>query len=104
MAVELSSKAVLVAFGIDFPKEHDVSFMFKQLSRKRLPKWFLSTLEELAENISELAKLRGLAAYGYEEGLDAEYFKQYAPQAYKKAEKHHNFCVKLLKEAFNIKM
>lgn len=38
MAVELSSKDVLVTFGIDFPKEHNVSFMFKQLSGKKLPK------------------------------------------------------------------
>ncbi|PUA34205.1 MAG: hypothetical protein B9J98_01030 [Candidatus Terraquivivens tikiterensis] len=31
MVVEHSSKAVLIALGIDYPREHDVSIAFKQI-------------------------------------------------------------------------
>jgi len=101
MAVENASKAVLIALGIEYPREHDVSFVFRQISGvKGIPDWFLSMLDELAENISELAELRGLAGYGYEEGVDAEYFRDYAPKAYEKAKKHYDACAKLLSELF----
>jgi HEPN domain-containing protein len=103
MSVEQASKAVLIAFGIEYPKAHDVSFVFKQISRKKnIPAWFLSILDELTNNISELAELRGLASYGYEEGLDANYFKDYAPKAYEMAKKHYEACAKLLSELYNI--
>ncbi|MEM2137335.1 MAG: hypothetical protein QXI93_05205 [Candidatus Methanomethylicia archaeon] len=59
-------------------------------------------IDELSDNISELAELRGLAGYGYEKGIDADYFKDYAPIAYEKAKKHYNACSKLLKELFNL--
>lgn len=101
MAVEHASKAVLIAFGIEYPREHDVSFVFKQISRvKGVPEWFLSIMDELVENISELAELRGLAGYGYEEGFDAEYFRDYAPIAYERAKKHYEACARLLSELY----
>ena len=102
MAVEQCSKAVLIAFGIDYPKEHDVSPVFRKLAEKKLPQWFLSMLEELSENISELAKLRGLAGYGFEVGVGAEYFRDYAPEALSKASKQVDACAKLLKELFGV--
>ncbi|MBS7617280.1 HEPN domain-containing protein, partial [Candidatus Bathyarchaeota archaeon] len=90
MAVEQVSKAVLIALGIEYPREHDVSAIFRRISKiEGVPTWFLSILDELTTNISELAELRGLAGYGYEKGLDAEYFKDYAPIAYEKARKHY---------------
>lgn len=105
MAVEQASKAVLIALGIEYPKEHDVSAAFKQISRIRnIPEWFISLLNELAEIISELAEIRGLAGYGYEKGLDAEYFKDYAPVAYEKAKRHIEACVKLLSELYDINL
>lgn len=103
MVVEHSSKAVLIALGIDYPKEHDVSIAFKQISEiKNIPKWFVNMLDEMADNISTLAQLRGLAGYGYEKGIDAEYFKEYAPKAYENAEKHYRVCAKLLSELYKI--
>ncbi|MBO3753693.1 MAG: HEPN domain-containing protein [Candidatus Brockarchaeota archaeon] len=103
MAVEQASKSVLIALGIEYPKEHDVSIVFKQVSRIRnIPEWFSSMIPQLAENISELAELRGLAGYGYEKGLDADYFKDYAPKAYEMARKHYEACVKLLSELYNV--
>ncbi len=105
MVVEQSSKAVLIALGIEYPKEHDVSAAFKQISRiEGIPEWFILMLNDLANNISELAELRGLAGYGYEKGLDVEYFKDYAPKAYEMAKKHYEACAKLLFELYNIKV
>ncbi|MEM2209881.1 MAG: hypothetical protein QXM32_06595, partial [Nitrososphaerota archaeon] len=76
-----------------------------QISKiKNIPTWFLSILDELANNISELAEIRGLAGYGYEKGLDAEYFKDYAPIAYEKAKKHYEACAKLLFEIYGIRV
>lgn len=103
MSVEHSSKAVLIALGMEYPKEHDVSIVFKQiLNLKNIPQWFMDIVNELSENISELAELRGLAGYGFEEGIDVDYFKDYAPIAYEKAKKHYNACLKLLKELYGI--
>lgn len=104
MAVEQASKAVLMAFGIEYPKEHDVSIAFKQIGKiKGVSSWFLAMLDELALNISELAELRGLAGYGYEKGLDAQYFKDYAPKAYQMGKRHYEVCSKLLFELYGIK-
>lgn len=98
-------KLFLIALGIEFPKEHDVSIAFKQISNKKnIPSCFLSMLNELVNNISELAELRGLASYGYEKGINAEYFKDYAPKAYEMAKKHYETCAKLLFELYNIKL
>jgi len=103
MAVEQSSKSVLIALGIEYPREHDVSIAFKQISKKKnIPKWFLSMIDELANNISELAEIRGLAGYGYEKGINSEYFKDYAPRAYEKAKKHYEACARLLFELYGI--
>lgn len=103
MAVEQSSKAILIALGIDYPKEHDVSIAFKSISKfKNIPKWFIDLIDDLSNNISELAELRGLAGYGYEVGIDADYFKDYAPIAYEKAKKHYDLCLKLLRELYNL--
>jgi len=93
MAVVQASKAVLIALGIEYPREHDVSAFFKQISKiDNVPRWFSSIVPELANNISELAELRGLAGYGYEKGLDADYFRDYAPKAYEMARKHYEAC------------
>jgi len=103
MAVEQASKAVLIALGIEYPKEHDVSVVFKQIQEiENIPAWFVSMIPELANIISELAELRGLAGYGYEKGLDADYFKEYAPEAYEMARKHHEACAKLLYQLYDI--
>ncbi len=101
MAVEQSSKGVLIALGIDYPREHDVSDVFIELKdRKDLPEWFRNLVSTMSKNIAELAELRGLAGYGYEKGIDVNYFKEYAPEAYSIAEKHVNTCEKLLNELF----
>jgi HEPN domain-containing protein len=103
MAVEQSAKAVLFALGIDFPKEHDVSDVFLQLSnRDDLPTWFRGDVETISNLIAELAEQRGLAGYGFELGIDAEYFKPYAPQVLENARAAYQKCSKLVQELFNV--
>jgi len=101
MAVEQSAKAVLIALGIDFPKEHDVSIVFEDLAKRLdMPEWFRSKVPEIVKAVAELAEMRGLAGYGFEQGIGVEYFKDYAPEAFKKAREVHEACSKLLRETF----
>jgi HEPN domain-containing protein len=41
-----------------------------------------------------------MAGYGFEEGIDAEYFKDYAPEAVKKAENVLGLCSRLVRTLF----
>ena len=101
MAVEQSAKAILIALGIDFPKEHDVSIVFEDLAKRLdMPEWFRSKVPEIVKAVAELAEMRGLAGYGFEQGIGVEYFKDYAPEAFKKASEVHEACSKLLRETF----
>lgn len=101
MAVEQSAKAVLIALGIDSPRERDVSDVFLPLTRRDdIPDWFKNLVPSMSETIAELAELRGLAGYGYEMGIDANYFKDYAPDALNKAKNLHEACSNLLSQAF----
>jgi HEPN domain-containing protein len=101
MAVEQSAKAVLIALGIDFPKEHDVSIAFEELAKRLdIPEWFRRKVPGIVRAVAELAEMRGLAGYGFEQGIGVEYFKEYAPEAHKKAEELHEACSKLLGESF----
>lgn len=97
MCVEQSAKAVLLWVGIDYPKEHDVSGVFRQLEGlKSLPRWFRHRVPALARSISELAEQRGMAGYGFESGVTAEYFAPYADRALTQARACFDICGKLL--------
>ena len=101
MAVEQGSKAVLIALGIDYPKEHDVSdVLFPLKERKDLPTWFRDDVPPIAEVVAELAEQRGLAGYGFETGVDAEHFRSYSPEAYQRSKKALDSCSKLIDELF----
>lgn len=99
MAVELSVKAVLLSIGIDFPKEHDVSDVLLQLAdRGGVRAWFRREIPEISDVMAKLAEQRGLAGYGFEEGITADYFKDYAPEALRSARKVHSDCRKFLRQ------
>ena len=101
MCVETATKSVLTALGIDYPKEHDVSMVFRQFSeREDLPSWFRENAATISEVIRSLAQIRGDAAYGYERGLSPEYFEGKASESVKAAESILNKCEKVLGEIF----
>ncbi len=101
MCSEHAAKAVLISFGIDFPKKHDVSSAFETLgARAGLPAWFTSKVKVIVEVLGELASERAMAGYGFEEGIDAEYFRDYAPKAVKKAENALSLCSRLVRTLF----
>ena len=99
MAVEVSSKAVLLALGVEFPKRHDVSAVFREVtSASKLPGWF--EVDRLSADISTFAKLRALAEYAYERGEDASRFRDEAAPLMKEAKSHVGDCGRLLAELF----
>lgn len=82
MSAEMAAKAVLLAFGCDYPKEHDVSGALLELrDREDVPGWFKDKVETLSSYVAILAEKRGLAGYGFEEGVDVGYFKGFAREA-----------------------
>jgi len=102
MAVEQASKAVLFALGVDFPRQHDVSgVLIDMMDREDLPGDFRGEIPQIAAAIRELAEQRGLAGYGFEEGITADYFEDYAPQAYEMARKVHQSCKAFLRQTFH---
>jgi len=103
MCVEQSTKSILLLLGIDYPKEHDVSDVFSELAgRKDIPEWFKENVPSVSRHVAELAGLRGLAGYGYEKGLDADYFKDYASEAFEAAKTTLSLCEKLVKQLYSI--
>jgi len=64
-AVELSLKAALRAFGVEYPKEHDVGGILRSVG-ERYPKWFREKIDVLMEVSADLASKRALAMYGLE--------------------------------------
>lgn len=64
-AVEFSLKAILRAYGIEYPKEHEVSDILNQLQDK-FPNWFKIHLEEIKIISKRLSAKRGLSIYGDE--------------------------------------
>jgi len=98
MATEQVIKAVFLALGIDYPKEHDVSdVLVDVVGKQKLPPLFQKEVPRIAEIAAELAEQRGLAGYGFEMGISREYFKDYAPEALQYAKKVFNVCKRFLK-------
>lgn len=66
--IELAAKAVLRALGIEFPREHDVSDVLRELGGD-LPSWFQEVLPQIAESLHRITPKRGPAMYGFEREL-----------------------------------
>jgi len=102
MCSEHAAKAVLIALGIEYPRRHDVSEVFATLKeRNGLPSEFLTKVGELVEILAELASERALAGYGFNEGVDLDYFRDYAPEAVQKANNVLESCTKLIRGLFD---
>ena len=76
MAVEQALKAILILFGIEYPKIHNISKFYLNINKNNIPKWFVNNMDLHAKTLKELVKLRGSAAYGYVEGLTKDDFKE----------------------------
>jgi len=49
--------------------------------------------------IAELAEMRDLAGYGFEQGIGAEYSKDYAPEVSERENDVHEACLKTSKRS-----
>ena len=97
MALETVTKALLTYFGIDFPKERDVSEPLRLLStRAETPAWLRNELPSMADTIEELARVRGLASYGYEHGLSLQDFAEKGHEYKEKVSTAFQSCERFL--------
>ena len=80
MAVEQSLKAVLILFGMEYPKKHDISGVYLTLKMQDIPKWFLDKIKLHARILKMLVSKRGSSAYGYVDGITKDNFKDDAIQ------------------------
>lgn len=97
MAVEHSAKAVLLALGVHFPKQHDVSDILVGIAdRKEIPDWFRREIPQISDVVARLSEQHGLASYGFEHGIGVEYFKDFAPEALREAREVHSRCMEAL--------
>jgi hypothetical protein len=93
-ALELAAKSILRRLAIEYPREHDVSDAVAA-SAERLPEYLKSRVEELKSLLSELARVRGPAFYGYEaQGIPASqaFTKEYATEILSKTKPLVELC------------
>ena len=98
--VELSMKAVLKAVGIEYPKVHEVSYVFQEI-RDRFPDWFRAEVEYLTESSKLLFKKREPSLYGDEEALippNGVMSEEDARDATERAERTYSLCERLIAE------
>ena len=82
MAAEQTIKALFLKIGIYYKRIHDVSDTFRQMTEnENLPITFREQIPKIADQIEELTEQRNLAGYGFEEGINPDYFQAYAPIA-----------------------
>jgi HEPN domain-containing protein len=98
--VELSLKAALRAFGVEYAKEHDVSEVLRSVS-KRFPLWFRQELDYFANVSADLASKRAVAMYGLElegKGPSQIFGEDDASRAFEDAKKVLRAVKRLVKE------
>lgn len=98
--IELSVKAVLRIYGIEFPKTRDVSTTLTSLELP-FPQWFKERLERIASTMKAITPKRGPALYGDEEKMipPSELFgKEETEDFLKGAEFVFNSCQRLIRE------
>jgi len=98
MAVEQALKAVLILYGIEYPKKHDISNIYLSLKNKDIPEFFSKNVDNHAKILNILVIKRGPAAYGYVERIDKTEFMNDAKNFKQDVENILNECEQLLKE------
>ena len=95
--LEYAVKAVLISYGIDYPKIHAVGRFLYEIEEK-YPEWFLKQIPDIADVTDSLARGRARFRYPYEHPL--EDFKTVAQEILPKAEKALESCRKLIRQLF----
>lgn len=97
-ALELSVKSLLRSFAIEYPREHDVGDALIFIEEK-IPDYLKREISSLRSLLTELARVRGPALYGYErEGIPASeaFSKEYASKTFGEVSRLINLCAKYL--------
>ena len=93
MAAELSMKSILLALGVTYKRVHDISVPFSLLKNEGgITNKFRQEIPKFAEWLIQLTQERYLAGYGFEEDLEEDHFKDYAPQSLAKGKEIYNAC------------
>ena len=95
---EYAVKAVLLAYGMDYPKIHAVGRFLYEIKEK-YPKWFLKQIQAIADVTDSLARGRPKFRYPYE--YPAEQFETTVREIHPKVKKALESCRKLVKHLFN---
>jgi len=95
--MEYAVKAVLIAYGIDYPKIHAVGRFLHEIKEK-YPRWFLKQTQTIAEVTDSLARGRPKFRYPYEH--PQERYETIVKEVLPKVEKALKSCRKLVKQLF----
>ncbi len=85
MAAEQASKGLLLAAGIEVPKQHDVSNLVRELAAGSEAAYPPHEIERVARIVADLASRRSQAAYGFESEIGVEAFRAAAAPAVRDA-------------------
>lgn len=99
-ALELAIKAMLRYLAIEYPKEHDVGDVLFEVLEK-IPDFLKNRIPRMRELLSELARVRGPAMYGYErEGIPASraFGKEYAKETLREVKELVELCSRFITE------
>ena len=98
MSLEQALKAIMILYGIEYPKKHDISKEYKNLKNQDIPKWFLEKLNIHADTLKILIKKRATAAYGYVDGITEDDFTEDAKDFKEPVKEIIEDCKKLIDE------
>jgi len=96
-SMEYAVKAVLIAYGIDYPKIHGVGRFLYEI-REKCPPCFLKEIQAIAEVTDNLARGRPKFRYPYEH--PPEQYEATAREILPEVKKSLENCQKLIKQLF----
>ncbi|MFB0523399.1 MAG: HEPN domain-containing protein [Candidatus Bathyarchaeia archaeon] len=94
---EYAVKAVLIAYGIDYPKIHAVG-RFLIETKEKYPKWFQEQIQAIADVTDSLARGRPKFRYPYE--YPAEQYETTVKEIFPKVKNALESCGNLIKQLF----
>jgi len=94
---EYATKAVLMAYGYDYPKIHEVG-RFLLAIRQKFPPWFLREVGSIAQITDDLARGRPRFRYPYEH--PPEQYEATVKEVHPNVKRSLESCRRLVKELF----